>query len=139
MNMNRRNTENLTADDTLAHRITAALELNLSKIDAPKLAKLRAARADALAAYREPVRVLGLVTVSGQLFDTQNWFRKPVFLVPLVTVVLLVVVGTYNTITKDDLADDTGALDAKVLASETPIDALLDNDFATWVQESSQQ
>jgi hypothetical protein len=35
----------------------------------------------------------------------------------------------------DDLYDETGVIDAKLLTGELPIDAFLDKDFATWVQE----
>ena len=139
MNMQTTKSDLSVNDEALARWVVDALDQNLTKIDEGRLAKLRASRTAALDAYRAPVRVLGLVTIGGHILDVNGWIRKPAFLAPLVAVAILAAVGTYNIMSNDDLADEAGAIDAKLLASETPIDALLDNDFAAWVQESTQQ
>ena len=123
----------------LARRVAEALELGLNGMATDKLDRLRAARVAAVAAYREPSPVGALMTTAGQKFDVRSWMRRPLMLISLVVVALVLAVGTYQTLNQEDLSDDAGAVDAELLASETPIDALLDNDFATWVQESSQK
>jgi Protein of unknown function (DUF3619) len=83
--------------------------------------------------YREPVNVLGLVTVSGQTLDVSSWIRKPLFWLPILAIVAAVV--TYNAM-DDDVADEAGELDAKLLTGELPINAFLDKDFGSWVKDS---
>ena len=43
----------------------------------------------------------------------------------------------YSWNSADDIYDDLGEIDAKILTGELPIDAFLDKDFASWVKESS--
>jgi Protein of unknown function (DUF3619) len=117
-----------------AQKITRTLDWGTSQIDGDKLAKLRNARQAAMKNYREPVNVLGLVTVSGQTLDVSNWIRKPLFWLPILAVVAALV--TVNVM-DDDVADEAGELDAKLLTGELPIDAFLDKDFGSWVKDSS--
>ena len=116
-------------------KITRTLNWGLSHIEEDKLAKLRAGRRKALDAYCEPVKVLGLVTVSGQIFNLSQSMRKPLFWLPVLAIVAAVIAYTWNS--ADDIYDDVGELDAKLLTGELPIDAFLDKDFASWVKESS--
>lgn len=116
-------------------KITRTLNWGLSRIEEDKLAKLRAGRRKAMEAYREPVTILGLVTVSGQTLDVSNWMRKPLFWLPVLAIA--VAVFAFSWISTDDIYDDVGELDAKILTGELPIDAFLDKDFASWVKESS--
>jgi hypothetical protein len=120
-----------------AQKVVHGLNLGLSGIDEDKLARLRAGRQRAMAAYREPVTIMGLVTVSGQTLDISNWVRKPLFWLPILAIVLAV--ATYTFSTAEDIADEAGGeLDAQLLTGELPINAFLDKDFGSWVQESSQ-
>jgi hypothetical protein len=121
-------------EQELSKKIVLTLNHGLGQIDNDKLTRLRAARQKALAAYREPVTVLGLVTVSGQTFNVSSWIRKPMFWLPVLAIAALVATYSYNT--ADDVYDDVGELDAKLLTGELPIDAFLDKDFGTWVSES---
>jgi hypothetical protein len=116
-------------------KITRTLNWGLSRIDEDKLAKLRAGRRKAMEAYREPVTILGLVTVSGHTLDVSSWIRKPLFWLPMLAISAAII--TYSLNTGDDVYDDVGELDAKILTGELPIDAFLDKDFASWVKESS--
>lgn len=116
-------------------KITRTLNWGLSHIEENKLAKLRAGRQKALEAYRGPVRILGLVTVSGQISDLAQVIRKPLFWLPVLAITAAVIAYTWNS--ADDVYDDVGELDAKLLTGELPIDAFLDKDFASWVKESS--
>lgn len=118
-----------------SQKITQTLNWGLSRIDEEKLAKLRAGRRKAMETYREPVTILGLVTVSGQSLNVSTWIRKPLFWLPLLAISVAVVTYSWNA--GDDVYDDVGELDAKILTGELPIDAFLDKDFAEWVKESS--
>ena len=118
----------------IAQKITRTLSWGLSHIEDDKLAKLRTARQKAMVNYREPINVLGLVTVSGQTLDVSSWIRKPLFWLPILAVAVTVV--AYNAM-DDDIVDESGALDAQLLTGELPINAFLDKDFQSWVKDSS--
>ena len=120
-----------------ARSIVQSLNLGLSQIDEDKLARIRKSRQRAMAAYREPVTILGLVTVTGQTLDMTNWIRKPLFWLPILAIA--VTVAGYSLSGQDENFDETGGeLDAQLLTGELPINAFLDKDFGSWVQESSQ-
>ena len=120
-----------------AQKITRTLNWGLSRIEADKLNRIRAGRQRALEAYREPVTILGLVTVSGQTLDISSWIRKPLFWLPILAIVAAV--AAYTLSGTDDIYDETGGeLDAQLLTGELPINAFLDKDFGSWVKESSQ-
>lgn len=120
-----------------AQKITNTLTWGLSRIDDDKMTRVRASRQRAMAAYRAPVTILGLVTVSGQSMEMSRWIRKPLFWLPIFAVVAAV--STYTLTGTDDIYDVTGGeLDAQILTGELPINAFLDKDFGSWVQESSQ-
>ena len=120
-----------------AQKITRTLNWGLSRIEADKLNRIRAGRQRALEAYREPVTILGLVTVSGQTLDISTWIRKPLFWLPILAIVAAV--AAYTLSGTDDIYDETGGeLDAQLLTGELPINAFLDKDFGSWVKESSQ-
>lgn len=120
-----------------AQKVAHTLSWGLSQIEEDKLKRIHAARQRALSAYREPVVILGLVTVSGQTLDMSNWIRKPLFWLPVL--VIAAAVAGYTFLSTDDIYDEAGGeLDAQLLTGELPINAFLDKDFGTWVKESSQ-
>ncbi|MEP7156409.1 MAG: DUF3619 family protein [Betaproteobacteria bacterium] len=119
----------------IGQKVARTLDWGLTRLADDKLARLHAARQKAMGAYRAPVKVLGLVTVSGQALDMVNWIRKPLFWLPLLAIALAVFTYSWNG--GDDDTDAVGELDAKLLTGELPIDAFLDKDFASWVKESS--
>ena len=128
---------NTKQEADFAKKITSTLNWGLSRIDDDKLVRMRAGRQKAMAAYREPVSIMGLVTVSGQTLDMSNWIRKPLFWLPILAIVAAV--GAYTFTRADDIYDETGGeLDAQLLTGELPINAFLDKDFGSWVKESSQ-
>ena len=119
-------------------KIAQSLNWGLSQIEADKLATLRAGRRKAVEAYRAPVTILGLITVSGQSLEMTVWMRKPLFWLPVLAIAGAVFTYSWNSgNSADDVYDDVGELDAKLLTGELPIDAFLDKDFAAWVKESS--
>lgn len=128
---------NTKQEADFAKKITRTLNWGLSRIDDDKLTRIRAGRQKAMAAYREPVSIMGLVTVSGQTLDMSNWIKKPLFWLPILAIVAAV--GAYTFTSADDIYDLTGGeLDAQLLTGELPINAFLDKDFGSWVKESSQ-
>jgi len=90
-----------------AQKITRTLNWGLSRIEADKLDRIRAGRQRALGAYREPITILGLVTVSGQTLDISSWIRKPLFWLPILAIVAAV--AAYTLSGTDDIYDVTGA------------------------------
>ena len=118
----------------IAKQITSRLNVGLTQLGDEKLAKLRAARQNAMAQYREPVSVFGLASVSGHTLNISSWLHKPLFWLPILTIVAASV--AYNAM-DDDIADEAGALDAQLLSGELPINAFLDKDFQSWVKDSS--
>ena len=120
-----------------AQQVTRTLNWGLSRIEDDKLVRIRAGRQRAMAAYREPVTILGMVTVSGQVLNASNWVRKPLFWLPVLAIVATL--AAYTLSGNDDISDDgIGELDAQLLTGELPINAFLDKDFGSWVKESSQ-
>ena len=90
--------------------------------------RLRSARLRALDAYREPVRLLGLVTVSAGTAQTLHYsvFQRSLLWLP---VAVLVAVLAMQSVSEPDLGD----LDAQLLSQELPPDAFLDQDFRSWL------
>jgi hypothetical protein len=116
-------------------KITHVLNWGLTRIDDDKLARLRIARAKAMEAYREPITVLGLVTVSGPSLDAKyNLIQKPLIWLPMLALVLALAFVGANFF--DDPNADIGELDAALLTGELPINAFLDKDFDSWLKGS---
>ena len=121
-------------ENEIAKKITQTLDYGVSRLDEVNIAKLRSARQKAMTNYREPINIMGLVTVSGQTLNLSSWMTKPLFWLPILAVAAAAV--AYNTM-DDDIVDDSGALDAQLLTGELPINAFLDKDFQSWVKDSS--
>ena len=126
-------THKIMNEKDFSQKLTAYLELSTTQMKGETVARLAQARERALTAYRAPARILGLVTVSGKLLDPTYLVRRPLFWLPIIAVALVIWLAQPNS--ADDLYDDSGVIDAKLLTGELPIDAFLDKDFATWVQE----
>ena len=93
--------------------------------------RLKAARLRAMDAYREPVRLLGLVTVSvgtAQLIRYSVVQRSLLWL-PLA---ILIAVLAMRSASEPDVAD----IDVQLLTQELPPDAFLDQDFRSWLGKS---
>jgi hypothetical protein len=93
--------------------------------------KLRSARLRALEAYREPVRLLGLVTIPGPTVTLKySFIQRPLLLLPLA--ILIGVLAAANL-----RQSDVGEIDAQLLTGELPIEAFLDKDFSSWLDDAS--
>lgn len=93
--------------------------------------RLKAARLRALDAYQEPVRVLGLITVSG---GTAQVIRYSIVQRALLFLPVLVLIGVLAAQSMEE--PDLGELDAQLLTQELPPDAFLDQDFRSWLGKS---
>jgi hypothetical protein len=90
--------------------------------------RLRSARLRAMDAYRDPVRLLGLVTVNAGTAQMIHYsiVQRALLFVPLLA---LLAVLAFQSVSESDL----GELDAQLLTQELPPDAFLDQDFRSWL------
>ncbi|HEX4764085.1 MAG TPA: DUF3619 family protein [Usitatibacter sp.] len=111
-----------------ASKLKPWLDRSATAVGELQATRLRAARLRAMDAYREPVRLFGVVTVNAGTAQTLNYsvFQRVMLFLP---VVALLAVLTMKSMEEPDLGD----LDAQLLTQELPPDAFLDQDFRTWV------
>jgi hypothetical protein len=95
--------------------------------------KLRAARLRALDAYREPVRLWGLIPVAAGTAQTLRYSLVQRTLLWLPVVALLATLAWQSA---QQQQPDLGDLDAQLLTQELPPDAFLDKDFRSWLDGS---
>ena len=91
--------------------------------------RLKSARLRALDAYREPVSILGLVTVSGGTLQQLHYsvVQRSLLWLPIVVFIAVLAVMSANP------EPDLGELDAQLLTQELPPDAFLDQEFRSWL------
>jgi hypothetical protein len=108
------------------------LERAASQVGEMQATKLKAARLRALDAYREPVRLLGLVTVSGGTLQTLHYsvVQRSLLWLPIAIFVGVLAMMSANP------EPDLGELDAQLLTQELPPDAFLDQEFRSWLGNS---
>jgi hypothetical protein len=107
------------------------LERSAARLGEMQATKLKSARLRALDAFREPVRIFGLVTVPASTAQTIHYsvVQRNLLWVP---VALLVAFLAFQSARETDL----GELDAQLLTQELPPDAFLDQDFRAWLGKS---
>jgi hypothetical protein len=119
------------SEHELAGRIVQRLQSGLDGIDPHTLARLRSVRATALErAQPEPASVLAWASAVSPVL----WIRRlsPRYLLPIVGMVLTVSTMVYWQ--QQQLIEDPVEIDAKLLASDLPIGALLDKGLDAWLQ-----
>jgi hypothetical protein len=92
--------------------------------------RLKAARLRALDAYREPVRLFGVVPMSAGTAQTihYSFVQRALLFLPLVALL--------GVLAFQSLQDnDPGEVDAQLLTQELPPDAYLDPDFRAWLSK----
>lgn len=94
--------------------------------------RLKAARLRALDAYREPVRLFGLLTVSA---GTAQWIHYSIIQRALLFIPLAALLAALALHSAGEA--DLGALDAQLLTQELPPDAFLDREFRSWLGKSN--
>ena len=114
-----------------AAKLKPWLDRTAAGIGEMQATRLRAARLRALDAYREPVRLLGLIPVAAGTAQTlrDSVVQRTLLWLP---VVALIATLAYQSAREPDI----GALDAQLLTQELPPDAFLDKDFRAWLDGS---
>jgi hypothetical protein len=114
-----------------ASKIKPWLDRSAAGLGEMQATKLKSARLRALDAFREPVRVFGLVTVPASTAQTIQYsvVQRNLLWVP---VAILVAFLVFQSARETDL----GELDAQLLTQELPPDAFLDQDFRAWLGKS---
>ena len=92
--------------------------------------RLKAARLRAMDAYREPVRLFGLVTLNAGTAQTLHYgvFQRALLFLPMAALLAVLAVKSLEEV-------DLGDIDAQLLTQELPPDAFLDQDFQSWVSK----
>jgi len=114
-------------------KIRPWLERSAGQAGELQATRLKAARLRALDAYRDPVRLFGLVTVGAGTARTLKYgvLQQLLLWLPLVVLVATLAAKVLNP------EVDIGELDAQLLTGELPIDAFLDKDFDAWLKSAS--
>ncbi len=114
-------------------RLRPWLERSAQGVGEMQATRLRAARLRALDEWREPVRLLGVVTVGEGTAQTLKYsiLQQALLWLPIVFLLAALVAKTLSP------EVDIGELDAMLLGGELPIDAFLDEDFDQWLRSAS--
>ena len=115
-------------ENEFGEKLKPWLERSAQAIGEMQATRLKSARLRALDAYREPVRVLGLVTVPAGTAQTLQYtvVQRALLLLPIVALIATLGVKSLQE-------TDPGDLDAQLLTQELPPDAFLDQDFRAWL------
>ncbi len=115
----------------LASRIVRRLQLGLDDIDPGTLQRLRCARVAAV--ERMQAQPVSFLSWAGGA-SSASWLRhfSPRYLAPILGMVLTVSAMVYWQ--QDQRIEDPVDIDARLLSSDLPIDALLDKGLDTWLQ-----
>jgi hypothetical protein len=118
-------------EQDFASRMKPWLDRTAAGVGEMQATRLKAARLRALDKVREPVRLLGLVTVGAGTADTLRYAVVPRALMWLPLLALLTVLA-FKSVQDTDL----GELDAQLLTQELPPEAFIDQDFRSWLGKS---
>ena len=115
-----------------ASKIKPWLERAAGEVGDIEATRLKSARLRALDAYKEPVRLLGLLTVSGGTLQQLHYslVQRSLLWLPIVAFVAVLAVMSANP------EPDIGELDVQLLTQELPPDAFLDQEFRSWLGNS---
>ena len=115
-----------------ADKLKPWLERGAASVGEMQAVRLKAARLRAMDAYREPVRLLGLVPMSASTAQAIHYgiVQRALLFVPLLALLAVLAIQSLS-------ADaDLGELDAQLLTQELPPDAFLDQEFRSWLGKS---
>jgi hypothetical protein len=114
-----------------AERVRPWLERGAAQVGEMQATRLKAARLRAMDAYREPVRLFGVVSVSRGTLQTIQYgiVQRALLVLPILALLAALAVKSANE-------TDIGELDAQLLTQELPPDAFLDQDFRSWLGHS---
>lgn len=114
-----------------ASKLKPWLDRSAADVGDLQATRLKAARLRAMDAYREPVRLFGLVTVNAGTAQTLRYSVVQRALLFLPVAALLAVLALKSVEDPADLGD----IDVQLLSQELPPDAFLDQDFRSWVNQ----
>jgi len=121
----------------LGYRVRQVLNQDLA-LDGEKLARLKAAREQAIARQRVAAPRMALAwadNLSGSLDGSSATFVTR-FLLPAAMLILgLIAISTWQ---QSQAVQELVEIDSGVLTSDLPIDAYLDRGFDAWLKRSSQ-
>ena len=114
-------------------KLKSWLDRSAADLGEMQATKLRSARLRALDAYREPVRIFGLVTVPASTAQTIHYsiVQRTLLWVPVAALIAILAVQSARE-------TDLGEIDAALLTQELPPDAFIDQDFRSWLGKTSQ-
>jgi hypothetical protein len=114
-----------------ASKLKPWLDRSAADLGEMQATRLKSARLRALDAWREPVRIFGLVTVPAGTAQTLQYGVFPRALLWLPVVALIATLAVHSV-----READLGELDAQLLTQELPPDAFIDQDFRSWLGKS---
>ena len=115
-------------ENEFGQKLKPWLERSAADVGDLQATRLKAARLRALDAYREPVKVLGLLTLNHGTAQVL-WYsvvQRALLFVPIAAFVAFL---AFQSAQDPDPSD----LDAQLLTQELPPDAYLDQDFRSWL------
>ena len=114
-----------------ADKLKPWLERGAASVGEMQAVRLKAARLRAMDAYREPVRLLGLVSMSASTAQAIHYgiVQRALLFVPVLALLAVL------TVQSVDNEADLGDLDAQLLTQELPPDAFLDQEFRSWLDK----
>jgi len=115
-----------------ASRVKPWLDRAAGDIGEVQATKLKAARLRALDAYREPVRLFGLVPVAAGTAQNIHYgiVQRALLWLPIAALLATLAIQSMSDV------EDVGDIDAQLLSQELPPDAFLDQDFRSWLGKS---
>jgi hypothetical protein len=112
-------------------RLKPWLDRSAAGVGEMQATRLKAARLRALDHVREPVRILGLVTVGAGTAETIRYaiVQRALLWLPLLTLLTALALQSMQE-------TDPGEIDAQLLTQELPPQAFIDQDFRSWLGKS---
>src|SRR5258708_26667314 len=120
--------DNAMNEKEFASKLKPWLDRSANAIGEIEALRLKSARLRAMDAWREPVRVLALVTAPAGTAQTIHYTFVQRSLLWLPILALIATLGV-----KSLQESDVGELDAQLLTQELPPDAFIDQDFRAWL------
>jgi hypothetical protein len=115
-----------------AARLKPYLDRAAGQLGEMQATKLKAARLRALDAYREPVRLYGLIPTAAGTAHAIHYgiVQRALLWLPVAALLATLAIQSMNDV------EDVGDIDAQLLTQELPPDAFLDQDFRSWLGKS---
>jgi len=116
-------------EQEFAKKLKPWLDRAASDVGEIQATRLKAARLRALDAYREPVRLYGLVPTAPGTAQAIHYgiVQRALLWLPIAALLLTLAIQSTSEI------EDIGDIDAQLLSQELPPDAYLDQDFRSWL------